>query len=103
MTRCYLFVSAQLETFDKALLEGISSVSREDPLVTHLKRAVMLDGPDAHGDAHDGNEDEWDEYEYPEMTSSLQLVTDQQLEHEEDQVQRQADEHGLVVHIRLTL
>ena len=66
---------------------------------TDLTRAVVFDGPHADHDAEDGDEDERHEDEDPHVAARLQPVAHQQLEHQQHQVHRQADQHRLEVDV----
>ena len=65
----------------------------------------MLDGPHTDADGHDGDEDKRDEDEQPQdlRPAVLELVTRQQLKHEQEHVHAGTQHHALVVRVRLTL
>ena len=65
----------------------------------------MFDGPHTDADGHDGDEDKRDEDQQPQdlWPAVLQLVTGQQLKHEQQHVHASAQHHALVVRVRLTL
>ena len=67
--------------------------------IIYLKGPVIFNGPDAdaYGDQrkeHQGNEDE-----DPGMCLRLQIVTGQELKHQQQQVHSCADYHGLELHM----
>ena len=75
------------------------------PRCAHLKRALVFDGPHTDADGHDGDEDKRNEDEEPEnlRTAVLQLVTCQQLKHEQQHMHARTQDHALVVGVRLPL
>ena len=73
------------------------------PLMTNLTGAIVFNRPHADDDAEYGDEDERHEHQDPHVSARLQPVTHQQLEHQENQVHRQADQHRLEVHVRVAL
>ena len=74
-------------------------------MFAYLECALMFDGPDTDANGHDGDEDKWDEDEQPQdlRPAVLQLVTRQQLKHEQEHVHASTQHHALVVGVRLTL
>lgn len=69
-----------------------------------LKTTVMLHGPHTGTDTGHTAKDQWDKDEHPEVVSgSAEAITGEELEHEQDEVQRQADEHRLEGHICVDL
>ncbi len=59
----------------------------------------MPDAPDADGHGDEADKDERHEDEDPQVSPGLQVVGHEQLEHKEQQVGGQRDEHGLVLHV----
>lgn len=57
---------------------------------SHLQWPVMSKAPDASCNGHRGDEEQRHEDQKPEMASSLNPVTDQNFEHQQEQV----DAHG---------
>lgn len=68
---------------------------------SHLKGAVVLDCPDAHGNGEDRDEDERYKDESPEVPIILKVVTGKHLKDEEQQLQEQADDHCLVMDLAI--
>ena len=70
-------------------------------LQLQFKRSVMTDAPDADGNGHDADEDEWHKDEDPVVPSRFEIVGGEQLEHQEKQVGGEADQHRLVLNVFL--
>lgn len=63
----------------------------------------MLDRPYADGDREDRDEDEGDEDQCPEVPVILEVVAREHFKDQQQQLQEQADDHGLVVHLAIAL
>lgn len=81
--------------------DELQRIHREEHF--QLEAAVVLDGPHARTHAGHATEDERDEHEHPQVIAGAETVAGQELEHEQDEVQGQADEHRLELHVRVGL
>ena len=61
----------------------------------------MSDTPDTNGDGDDANEYQWHEDQDPVVSLGVEVVSHQQLEHQQQQMGGQTDQHGLVVDVFL--
>lgn len=64
-------------------------------VLSHLKRPVIFDGPDTDADRDEGKEHEGDEDQDPGVGLGLQVVTGQELKHQQQQVHPRTDHHRL--------
>lgn len=68
----------------------------------YLKWSVMLYSPDTHCNANNRDENQRNKHQNPQMSARFQLVTHQQLKHEENQMQSQWYQHWFVVYVCFT-
>lgn len=64
-----------------------------------LETAIVFHGPNTGAHAGQTAKDQGDKDEHPEMISRAQSITGQELKHEQDEMQRQADQHRLKLDI----
>ena len=71
-------------------------------LVLYLKRAFVFDRPYTESDRDDRHKHERDEDEHPGVCLSLEIVTGQDVEHEQHQMEACRNHHRLVLHEAVT-
>ena len=74
-------------------------------MVADLKRASVFQRPDTEADGDDRDAEEWNEHENPQhlMRITAEFVTDQQLKHQQQQLQTRRHYHCLVLCVRISL
>ena len=61
----------------------------------------MPDTPDTDGNRYDADKHQGNENQDPHVSPCIKVVSSEKLKHEEQQVDCQADEHGLVLDVLL--
>ena len=61
----------------------------------------MPDTPDTDGNRYDADKDQRDEDQDPHVSPSIKVVSGEKLKHEQQEVNCQADQHGLVLNVFL--
>ena len=64
-----------------------------------IREPIVSDTPNTDGNGDDADKHKWDEDQDPHVSPGIEVVSSEELEHEQQEVNCQADQHGLVLNI----